>query len=96
MRIYQDENDLVFTETVRQEYAANNCIFSGGFVSGDNKPPEDTLYLKMEKDGAESSIFLLRPDEMQIIAWIATGTVWSHLMQLLTARKPGEVDERGC
>jgi hypothetical protein len=74
------ENGLTFTEIIRQGYSGNNCVISGGFVKGKNKPRVDTLYLRLEKDGVEPTQILLRPDEMQIIAWIASGVVWSHLM----------------
>lgn len=72
---------LTYTEVQRQEYTGNNCIFSAGFVEGENKPDVDTMYLRLEKDGVEPTILLLRPDEMQIIAWLAGGVVWSHLME---------------
>lgn len=74
------EGGLLYTEVVRQEYAGNNCVFSAGFVEGDYKPEVDTTYLRLEKDGVEPTTILLRPDEMQIIAWLASGVVWSHLM----------------
>ncbi len=75
------ENGLLFTEIIRQEYGGNNCIISAGFVQGKNKPCVDTLYLKLEKDGVDPTLLLLRPDEMQAIAWISSGAVWSYLMQ---------------
>lgn len=71
---------LTYTEVARQEYSGNNCIFSAGFVEGEDKPDVDTMYLKLEKDGVEPTILLLRPDEMQIITWLSSGVVWSHLM----------------
>jgi len=74
------ENGLIFTEMIRQEYKGNNCIISGGFITGNNKPSVDTIYLRLEKDGVEPTILYLRPDEMQAIAWIASGTIWSYLM----------------
>lgn len=74
------DSGLIYTELIRQEYSGNNCVFSGGFVQGDNKPAVDTCYLKLEKDGVEPTVLLLRPDELQSIAWIASGVVWSHLM----------------
>ena len=73
------ENGLEFTEVIRQEYAENNCIIRAGFVDGDNKPQVDTVFLRLEKDGEEPTTILLRPDEMQIIAWVATGVILSHL-----------------
>lgn len=79
---YQDEKELTYTEVIRQVYRGNNCIFSAGFVNGDQKPQEDTIYIRLEKDTAETTVILLRPDEAQIIAWIASGVVWSHLMNL--------------
>lgn len=74
------ENGLVFTELIRQDYAGNDCVISAGFVEGDNKPPVDTCYLRLEKNGVEPTTLLLRPDEMQSIAWVASGAIWSHLM----------------
>lgn len=40
----------------------------------------DTCYLRLEKDGVEPTVLLLRPDEIQSIAWVAIGAVWAHLM----------------
>jgi hypothetical protein len=74
------EDGLTFTEILKQEYGGNNCVISAGFVEGRNKPKEDTCYLRLEKDGVEPTVLLLRPDELQTIAWVATGTVWSRLM----------------
>jgi len=75
------ENNLFFTEVICQEYGGNNCIISGGFVEGKNKPSVDTIYLRLEKDGVETTMLLLRPDEMQAIAWVASGVIWSHFMK---------------
>jgi len=75
------ENNLTFTETIRQEYDGNNCIVSAGFVDGDSKPPVDTIFLRLEKDNVEPTVLLLRPDEIQAISWVTTGVIWSHLMQ---------------
>jgi hypothetical protein len=74
------ENGLRFTEIIRQEYNGNNCVVRGGYVKGKNKPSVDTIFLRLEKDGIEPTTLLLRPDEMQAIAWIAAGTIWSYLM----------------
>ncbi len=79
-RIWQ-ENNLTFTEVIRQEYNGNNCIVSAGFVEGVNKPPVDTIFLKLEKNNVTPTVLLLRPDEMQAISWVVAGTIWSHLMQ---------------
>jgi hypothetical protein len=74
------ENGLTFTEIIKQEYGGNNCVISAGFVKGKNKPKVDTCYLRLEKDDVEPTVLLLRPDEIQSIAWVTTGTVWAHLM----------------
>ncbi len=74
------ENGLEFKEVIRQEYAGNHCIIRAGFVEGENKPEVDTTFLRLEKDGVEPTTLLLRPDEMQIIAWLAAGVIWSHLI----------------
>jgi|GEM_PF-4931887 len=57
--IIYEENGLIFTEIIRQEYTGNNCIIYAGFVKGENKPEVDTIYVRLEKDKAESG--LLRP-----------------------------------
>lgn len=69
------EDGLLFSEVIRQEYGGNNCVISAGFVSGDNKPPVDTMYLRLEKNGVEPTVLLLRPDETQEISWIMSGAV---------------------
>jgi hypothetical protein len=86
---YRDENGLIYTETIRQEYGNNNCVISAGFVEGDGKPEVDIIYIRLEKDGVEPKTLLLRPDEAQIIAWVASGVVWSHLMNLMGAKDGG-------
>ena len=84
--IYKDEG-LTYTEVIRQEYGGNNCIISAGFVEGDNKPEVDTIYVKLEKDNVYPTILLLRPDEAQALAWVSSGVVWSHLMELMHTQK---------
>ncbi len=74
------ENGLTFTEIIRQEYGGNNCVISAGFVKGKNKSKVDTCYLRLEKDNVCPTVLLLRPDEIQSIAWVASGAVWAHLM----------------
>lgn len=71
------EDDLHFTESQRQEYGTNNCVFSAGHVEGAGI---DTVYLKWIKDGDKGGMLLLTPDELQAIAWVASGTVWSVLL----------------
>jgi len=75
------ENGLSFREVIRLEYGGNRCIFSAGFVSGKKKPKVDVVYVRCEKDGVEPTTLLLRPDEAQALAWVASGVVWSHLME---------------
>lgn len=80
-KVYE-EDGLTYTEIIRQEYGGNNCIISAGFVEGDNKPEVDTIYIRLEKDHVDPTVLLLRPDEAQAIAWISSGVIWSHLMEL--------------
>jgi len=77
-----EDNGLIFTENIRQEYPANECIISSGHIVGDNKPKTDTMYLQLEKKGKITTQLLLRPDEMAAIAWVATGSLWSHEIML--------------
>ena len=71
----------LLTESGRQEYAGNNCIFAAGHVSDESaNPPCDTLYLVAEKDGQDAMLWMLRPDEMASIAWLASGVLWSKLI----------------
>jgi len=79
----------VYEELIRQEYSVNHCVFSGGYVDGDLV---DTVYLRMEKDGVEPTILLLRPDEMQALAWICNGVLWSESMARLMEIKEGPVE----
>jgi len=61
--------------------------FTNGFVEGQNKPEVGTIYVRLEKDGVEPTTLLLRPDEAQTLAWVSSGVVWSHLMNLLDKEK---------
>lgn len=76
---------MKFTELTKQEYAGNNCKFSAGFVVGSNNP-DDTMYLRIEKDRPDGThderTYLLRPDELAAIAFIASGAVWSDAYKL--------------
>jgi len=58
---------------INQPYA--DCDFSAGMVA-DAEP--DTLYFRLVRDGEEPLIILLRPDEMQAIAWVCNGALWSQ------------------
>ena len=80
MTYYESDTGLTYEELLKQEYTGNNCKFSAGFVYGDNKPEEDTLYLCLEKDGVEPTTLLLRPDEAQSLIWLLSGVVWSYLL----------------
>lgn len=80
---------MKYEELIRQEYGVNHCVFSGGYVDGD---PVDTVYLKLEKDGAEPTTILLRPDEMQALAWICNGVLWSESMARLMDERDDPVE----
>lgn len=73
-----EQDGLIFTELSAQTYGDNNCKFSTGAVEGH---PIDTLYLAWGKDGDEGGMLLLTPDELAAIAYVAGGTVWSHLLE---------------
>jgi hypothetical protein len=83
------ENGLTYSEVIRQEYSRNNCVFSAGFVEGEGKPEVDTIYVRLQKDGVNPTTLFLRPDEAQILAWIASGVVWSHLMDVMGDKDGG-------
>ncbi len=68
-----EEDGLLFTEVIRQEYKGNNCVVSAGFVEGENKPPVDVIYLRLSKDSVEPTTLLLRPDEAGAINWVLSG-----------------------
>ena len=44
----------------------------------------DTLYVRLERDGEDTTL-LLRPDEAQAIAWVLNGVLWSNEMKRLLA-----------
>ena len=73
---WTDEEGRKFTEIIRQEYTGNNCIFSGGTVVG-SKVPEDTMYIRWEKDGVEPTMILMRPDEIAVVNWICAGLLYT-------------------
>jgi len=66
---------FILKEICKQEYAGNNCKISAGFVEADGV---DTVYLKLEKDGVKPTTLFLRPDELQAIVWVSSGTLWSN------------------
>ncbi len=51
--------------------------------------PYDPLYIRLEKDNVKPTVLLLRPDEAQALAWVSSGVIWSHLMELMHAEKVG-------
>lgn len=53
-----------------------DCEFSAGLVEGIEP---DTLYLRLFRNDNDWMIFL-RQDEMQAIAWICNGALWSALL----------------
>lgn len=71
-------------ELSRQIYAGNNCIFAVGLC---DNAGVDKFYLWFEKDGKPFTCLLFRPDELASIAWLASGAVWSHLIEELGAKK---------
>jgi hypothetical protein len=61
-------------EVIRQPYA--DCVFSSGLVK---EFYPDTVYLRIDKDSYSQPLTIfLRPDEMQAIAWLCNGALWSH------------------
>lgn len=61
------------TQVTSQPYS--NCTFSAGAVEGIDP---DTLYFMAKRDDQEEPyILFLRPDEMQAIAWLCNGALWS-------------------
>lgn len=76
-------NDVKLKELYKLEYAGNKAIFSTGYVENH---PHDTLYLRLERNGEDVVCLLLRPDEMALIANLATGVLWSKMVDEL----PGE------
>lgn len=67
------DDGMEFIEVIRQEYS--NCVFSAGNVEGHSV---DTMYLKIERGGHIDTFLLLRPDEMAVLGWLASGVLYSH------------------
>ena len=78
-----EENGFTFLEICKQEHITGD--FSTGLIKGKNKPAEDTVYLRLEKEGDKPTTIFMRPDEMAAIAWVAVGLLWSH--QIWVANK---------
>lgn len=81
---WTDEQGRKFTEMIRQEYTGNNCIFSGGTVE-ECENPEDTMYLRWEKDGVEPTTIMMRPDEISSVNWICAGLMFTEMRRLREA-----------
>ena len=56
----------------RQPYT--NAEFSAGRVYG---AEPDAAYLRLQKQREAPTTILLRPDEMQAVAWVCAGALWS-------------------
>ena len=79
-----NEDDVYFECTLedgrrvkcyRAEHQAySDALFSAGHVEG---IPPDTIYFRLEKDGFDSLILYLRPDEAQAIIYCISGALWS-------------------
>jgi hypothetical protein len=72
-------------ELLRQEYAGNGAVFSAGFVE---EHPVDTMYIRFERPGEVEYCIALRPDEMTIVANLATGVLWSWLVEHVQDGQP--------
>lgn len=79
-REFTTSDGLQFTEAWRQEYGGNNCVFAAGLVEGH---PVDSLYLAIEKDGEQTMLLLLRPDEASAIVMALTGAMWTQQIETL-------------
>ncbi len=63
-------------QAVSQPYS--DCTFSAGLVEG---MEPDTLYFMVKRDDEDEPYMLfLRPDEMQAVAWVCNGALWSAQM----------------
>lgn len=83
---WEDSEGRVFHETIRQEY--NNCLLCAGQVENAGV---DTLFLHLERHAEPGKIggqlILLRPDEMAVIGWLASGALYSHCMAEMDKEK---------
>lgn len=64
--------NIILHEVCSQPYA--NMVISAGAVEGD---PIDDTYLKLEREGEEPTLLLLRKDEALAAAWVLVGAAWS-------------------
>jgi hypothetical protein len=81
-----EEHECMLTPAAVQEYS--NCFFEAGFVQGH---PNDTVYIRLGREGVEPFIALLRFDEMLALSWVMSGTMWSSVLGEIAA-KEGESD----
>ena len=63
-------------ETIEQPY--QNCRVSAGVVHDNESVPDDTVYLKLERDGEEPTIYTMRPDEAMAVIYCLSGALWSN------------------
>jgi len=71
-------SDYKLREVLHQQY--QNCEFSAGLVDG--HPDDDTIYLKLQREGEGSTTILLRRDEAMSVIWVLSGALWSEAMEL--------------
>lgn len=67
-----DGREADCTQVIEQRY--RNCRFSAGVVDG---LEHEDVYLRIDKDGQEPTIFFFRKDEAQAVNWVISGTLWS-------------------
>ena len=81
-----EADGIRYRELIRQEYAANDCVFSAGQVEGAGV---DTMYIRWEKEGSAdyTGMLLLRPDEVACIGWLCNGLLWSHHLNEVTEKE---------
>ena len=69
-----------FTPVCRQEYS--NCYFEAGLIEDH---PIEKVFLRLSYQGETPLTIYLRPDEMQALAWVMNGALWSLTMQSVKA-----------
>jgi hypothetical protein len=86
--IVYEKDGLTYTEIIQQKNE-NFCTISAGFVTGADWPENQTIYVKVEKDEGNPSIFFLRPDEAQTLIWALSGVLWSYLNRAIDPKAGG-------
>lgn len=79
---------IKYKQMNKQEYL--NCKFSVGYVFGH---PVDNMYLKLERNGEEPIIILLRTDEMSAINHITAGIIWSEAVGAYYYRESEDISQ---